>query len=87
MGVLHSKEIELKWIFFTDAGAGVLRDRNDLKLLIGRTGEISDGLADQKAGHRRYEVNRTSLGIGFILSHDAICLYAPVVAPNVISGR
>ena len=55
--LLHSKEIELKWLSFTDAGAGALRDRNVLKLLTGCTGEISDGLADQKSGHRGYEGN------------------------------
>ena len=64
------------------AGAGVLRDRNDLKLLTGCTDYISNSFAHQKPRYRRYEGNRTGLGVRFVLSHNTIVLYAPIVAPE-----
>src|SRR5712672_4818289 len=60
----------------------VLRDRNDLKFLTGCAGFIPDRFADQKPCDRGYEGNRTGLGVGFVLSHDAIFLYAPIAAPE-----
>jgi hypothetical protein len=32
--------------------------------------------------HRGDEGNRTGLGVGFVLAHDAIFLYTPVAAPE-----
>jgi len=61
---------------------GVLRDRNDLKLLTGCTDYISNSFAHQKPRYRRYEGNRTGLGVRFVLSHNTIVLYAPIVAPE-----
>jgi hypothetical protein len=39
----------------------VLRDRNDLKLLIGGTDYIPNGFAHQKSCHWAHEGNRTGL--------------------------
>ena len=64
------------------SGASVLRDRNDLKLLTGCTDYIPNSFAHQKPRHRRYEGNRTGLGVRFVLSHNSIFLYAPIVAPK-----
>ena len=64
------------------SGAGVLRDRNDLKLLTGCTDYIPNSFAHQKPCHWGYEGNRTGLGVRFVLSHDTIFLYAPIVAPE-----
>jgi hypothetical protein len=64
------------------SAAGVLRDRNDLELSTGHADDIPNGLAHHKACHRGYEGNRTGLGVRFVLSHDVVFLYAPVVAPE-----
>src|SRR6266568_3982874 len=64
------------------SGAGPLRNRNDLELLTGCAGYIPDGLAHQRPCHRGYEGNRTGLGVRFVLSHDIIGLYPPVIAPE-----
>ena len=62
--------------------AGMLRDRKDLKFLTGCTNDIPNGFAHQKPCYRGYEGNRAGLGVRFILSHDTIFLYAPIVAPE-----
>src|SRR5216683_2741170 len=64
------------------SSAGVLRDRNDLKLLTGCTDYIPNSFAHQKLCHWGYEGNRTGLRVRFVLSHDIIFLYAPIVAPE-----
>src|ERR1700738_4655330 len=61
--------------------ARVLRDRNDIKLLTGCTCYIPTSFAHQKRCHWGYEGNRTGLGVRFVLPHNAIFLYAPIVAP------
>jgi hypothetical protein len=61
---------------------GVLRDRNDLKLLTGCTDYIPNSFTHQKPRHRRYEGNRTGPGVRFVLPHNTIFLYAPIVAPE-----
>jgi len=60
----------------------MLRDRKDLKFLTGCTDDIPNGFAHQKPCYRGYEGNRPGLGVRFILSHDTIFLYAPIVAPE-----
>ena len=60
-------------------GAGVLRDRNDLKLLTGCADDIPNSFAHQKPCYWGYEGNRTGLWVRFVLSHDTIFLYAPIV--------
>ena len=60
----------------------VLRDRNDLKVLTGCADFIPNSLAHQKPCHWGYEGNRTGLRVRFVLSHDTIFLYAPIVAPE-----
>src|ERR1700687_2601327 len=62
--------------------AGVLRDRNDLKLLTGCADFIPNSFAHQKPCHWGYEGNRTGLRVRFVLSHDTIFLYAPIAAPE-----
>jgi hypothetical protein len=64
------------------AGAGVLRDRNDLKLLTGCTDDIPNSFAHQEPCYWGYEGNRTGLRVRFVLSHDMIFLHAPIVAPE-----
>src|SRR6202142_4628340 len=61
---------------------GVLRDRNDLKVLTGCADFIPNSLAHQKPCHWGYEGNGTGLGVRFVLSHDTIFLYAPIAAPE-----
>ena len=58
---------------------GVLRDRNDLKLLTGCADDIPNSFAQQKPCYWGYEGNRTGLWVRFVLSHDTIFLYAPIV--------
>jgi hypothetical protein len=60
----------------------VLRDRNDLKLLTGWADFIPNSFAHQIPCHRGHERNRTGLRVRFVLSHDTIFLYAPIVAPE-----
>jgi hypothetical protein len=43
---------------------------------------IPNSFAHQKRCHWRYQGNRAGLGVRFVLSHDTIFLYAPVVAPE-----
>src|ERR1700676_4698127 len=64
------------------SGVGVLGERNDLKLLTGCTYYIPNSFAHQKPCNWAYEGNRTGLRVRFILSHDTIFLYAPIVAPE-----
>src|SRR5450631_1720179 len=59
-----------------------LGDRNDLELLAGCADFISNGFADQEPCDRGHERNGTGLGVRFILSHDSICLHAPITAPE-----
>jgi len=63
---------------------GVLRDRNDLELLTGCTCYIPNSFAHQKPCHWGCEGKRTGLGVCFVLPHDTIFLYAPIVA---LEGR
>ena len=65
-----------------ESGAGVLRDRNDLKFLTGCADDIPNSFAEQRPRHGRYKGNRTGLGVRFVLSHDTIFLDAPVVTPE-----
>jgi hypothetical protein len=62
--------------------AGVLGDRNDLEFLTGCTDYIPNSFAYQQPCHWGYEGNRTGLRVRFVLSHDAIFLYAPIIAPE-----
>jgi len=62
--------------------SGVLRDCNNLKLLTGCTDYIPNSFAHQRPCHWGYEGNRTALRVRFVLSHDTIFLYAPIVAPE-----
>src|SRR6266481_2904596 len=58
----------------------VLRDRNDLKVLIGCANFIPNSLAHQKRCHWGYEGNRTGLRVRFVLPHDMIFLHTSIVA-------
>jgi hypothetical protein len=60
----------------------MLRDRNDLKLLTGCTDYIPNSYAHQRPCHWGHEGNGTSLRVRFVLSHDTIFLYAPIVTPE-----
>src|SRR6266849_5667821 len=82
--VMGTSGVGAKRTFQTSAAssAGVLRDRNDLKLLTGCTDYIPNSFAHQKLCHWGYEGNRTGLRVRFVLSHDIIFLYAPIVAPE-----
>ena len=62
--------------------AGVLRDRNDLKVLTGCADFIPNSLAHQKPCHWGYEGNRTGLRVRFVLPHDTIFLHASIVGPE-----
>ena len=77
----RSSELEQNWAGGSGS-SGVLRDCNDLELLTGRADYISNSFAHQKPCHRGYERNGTGLRVGFVLSHDTIFLYAPIVAPE-----
>jgi hypothetical protein len=63
-------------------GAGVLRDRYNLKFLAGCIDNIADGFAHQRPCHWGYEGNRAGLRVRFVLSHDMIFLHAPIVTPE-----
>jgi hypothetical protein len=87
----HKSLSVVEWLLLAQSGRSkhrlgpvqeVLRDCNDLKLLIGCTDYIPNSFAHQKSCHRRYEGNRAGLRVRFVLSHDTIFLYAPIVAPE-----
>src|SRR3981081_2134302 len=54
----------------------------DLKLLTGCADDIPNSFAHQKPFYWGYEGNRTGLWVRFVLSHDTIFLYAPIVTPE-----
>ena len=61
---------------------GLLRDRNDLKLLIRCVDFIADSLAHQNPCHRGHEGNGAGSRVRLVLSDDMIFLYAPIAAPE-----
>jgi hypothetical protein len=56
--------------------------RSTRQVLDGWADYIPNSFAHQRLCHRRQEGNGAGLGIRFVLSHDTIFLYAPIVAPE-----